>query len=60
MNCVMHTITRLTGSLLTIFMQWFLAKYGHQISAVALVALFVHLIATPSKSSAAKGSKKRP
>ncbi|KAM7471558.1 hypothetical protein LguiA_009741 [Lonicera macranthoides] len=36
-----------------------LAKYGSQVSVLAIVALFVHLIASPLKSSAAKGIKKR-
>ncbi|XP_038994344.1 uncharacterized protein LOC120118374 [Hibiscus syriacus] len=36
-----------------------LAQYGNQISVVSIVVLFIYLIATPSKSSAAKASKKR-
>lgn len=36
-----------------------LAKYGSLISVISIVVLFVYLIATPSKSGAAKGSKKR-
>ncbi|PON68871.1 Translocon-associated protein subunit beta [Parasponia andersonii] len=36
-----------------------LAKYGSLISVVTIVVLFVYLLATPSKSSAAKGSKKK-
>ncbi|KAI3417957.1 uncharacterized protein J3R85_014092 [Psidium guajava] len=36
-----------------------LAKYGSLISVITIVVLFVYLVATPSKSSAAKGSKKR-
>ncbi|KAE8707166.1 translocon-associated protein subunit beta isoform 2 [Hibiscus syriacus] len=36
-----------------------LAQYGNQISVVSIVVLFIYLIATPSKSSAAKASKKK-
>ncbi|KAF8013081.1 hypothetical protein BT93_I1068 [Corymbia citriodora subsp. variegata] len=36
-----------------------LAKYGSLISVISIMVLFVYLIATPSKSSATKGSKKR-
>ncbi|XP_015570943.1 translocon-associated protein subunit beta [Ricinus communis] len=36
-----------------------LAKYGSLISVISIVVLFVYLVASPSKSSAAKGSKKR-
>lgn len=36
-----------------------LAKYGSLISVITIVVLFVYLVATPSKSSAAKGSKKK-
>ncbi|XP_077228843.1 uncharacterized protein LOC143861798 [Tasmannia lanceolata] len=36
-----------------------LAKYGSLVSVLSFVCLFVYLILTPSKSSAAKGSKKR-
>ncbi|OAY37147.1 translocon-associated protein subunit beta [Manihot esculenta] len=36
-----------------------LAKYGSLISVVTIVVLFVYLVATPSKSTAAKASKKR-
>jgi len=36
-----------------------LAKYGALVSVISIMALFVYLIATPSKSGAAKGSKKR-
>ncbi|KAJ4823179.1 hypothetical protein Tsubulata_015118 [Turnera subulata] len=35
------------------------AKYGALISVISIVVLFVYLISTPSKSGAAKGSKKR-
>ncbi|KAL2500183.1 translocon-associated protein beta (TRAPB) family protein [Abeliophyllum distichum] len=34
-------------------------KYGSLVSVVSVVVLFVYLIATPSKSGAAKGSKKK-
>uniref|UniRef100_A0A5B7AUC5 Putative translocon-associated protein subunit beta-like n=1 Tax=Davidia involucrata TaxID=16924 RepID=A0A5B7AUC5_DAVIN len=37
----------------------FLVKYGSQISVISLVTLSGYIIATPSKPSAAKGSKKR-
>ncbi|KAK6928577.1 hypothetical protein RJ641_007168 [Dillenia turbinata] len=36
-----------------------LGKYGPLVSVITLIGLFVHLITSPSKSSAAKGSKKR-
>ncbi|KVI02414.1 Translocon-associated protein subunit beta [Cynara cardunculus var. scolymus] len=36
-----------------------LAKYGSLISVISIVVLFVYLVATPSKSGAAKGSKKK-
>ncbi|XP_030512192.1 translocon-associated protein subunit beta-like [Rhodamnia argentea] len=36
-----------------------LAKYGSLISVISIMVLFVYLVATPSKSGAAKGSKKR-
>ncbi|KAK3042519.1 hypothetical protein RJ639_000243 [Escallonia herrerae] len=36
-----------------------LAKYGSQISVIAIVAAFAHLIAAPSKSSTAKLNNKR-
>ncbi|KAK6912929.1 hypothetical protein RJ641_022530 [Dillenia turbinata] len=36
-----------------------LGKYGPLLSVVTLIGLFVHIITSPSKSSAAKGSKKR-
>ncbi|KAF8408467.1 hypothetical protein HHK36_007621 [Tetracentron sinense] len=36
-----------------------LAKYGSLVSVISIVVLFVYLVATPSKSSAAKGGKKR-
>ncbi|EXB62864.1 Translocon-associated protein subunit beta [Morus notabilis] len=36
-----------------------LAKYGSLISVITIVVLFVYLVATPSKSGAAKGSKKK-
>ncbi|KAL4368486.1 hypothetical protein GQ457_05G011420 [Hibiscus cannabinus] len=36
-----------------------LAQYGNQISVVSIVVLFIYLIASPSKSSAAKASKKK-
>ncbi|CAN6709109.1 unnamed protein product [Malus baccata var. baccata] len=40
--------------------QWrFLARYGSLISVVSIVVLFVYLVASPSKSGAAKGSKKK-
>ncbi|XP_008791075.2 translocon-associated protein subunit beta [Phoenix dactylifera] len=35
------------------------AKYGSLVSVLLLVTLFIYVIATPSKSSAAKASKKR-
>ncbi|KAK8653208.1 hypothetical protein V6N13_127218 [Hibiscus sabdariffa] len=41
-------------------LEWrLLAQYGNQISVVSIVVLFIYLIATPSKSSAAKASKKK-
>ncbi|KAE8718468.1 translocon-associated protein subunit beta isoform 2 [Hibiscus syriacus] len=36
-----------------------LAKYGSQISVISIVALFVYLLVTPSKSSGVKASKKK-
>ncbi|KAK0590455.1 hypothetical protein LWI29_027394 [Acer saccharum] len=36
-----------------------LAKYGSQISVISIVVLFVYLLTSPSKSGAAKGSKKK-
>ncbi|KAJ7976279.1 putative Translocon-associated protein, beta subunit [Quillaja saponaria] len=36
-----------------------LVKYGSLISVISIMVLFVYLVASPSKSSAAKGSKKR-
>ncbi|XP_020107605.1 translocon-associated protein subunit beta [Ananas comosus] len=36
-----------------------LAKYGSLVSVLSLVALFIYVLVSPSKSSAAKGSKKR-
>ncbi|KAJ6959589.1 translocon-associated protein beta [Populus alba x Populus x berolinensis] len=36
-----------------------LAKYGSLISVISIVVLFIYLLVTPSKSGAAKGSKKR-
>ncbi|XP_010550210.1 PREDICTED: uncharacterized protein LOC104821124 [Tarenaya hassleriana] len=36
-----------------------LAKYGSLISVISIVIMFVYLIATPSKSSAAKASSKK-
>ncbi|KAI8019111.1 Translocon-associated protein subunit beta [Camellia lanceoleosa] len=36
-----------------------LAKYGSLISVLSIVTLFVYLVATPSKSGAAKGGKKK-
>ncbi|KAL5717436.1 hypothetical protein ACHQM5_010436 [Ranunculus cassubicifolius] len=36
-----------------------LAKYGSLVSVISIVTLFMYLLATPSKSGAAKGSKKR-
>lgn len=36
-----------------------LAKYGSLISVISIVVLFIYLVATPSKSSAAKGGKKK-
>ncbi|OWM71398.1 hypothetical protein CDL15_Pgr005585 [Punica granatum] len=36
-----------------------LAKYGSLISVISIIVLFVYLITTPSKSGAAKGSKKK-
>ncbi|KAK8479431.1 hypothetical protein V6N13_044220 [Hibiscus sabdariffa] len=41
-------------------LEWrLLAQYGNQISVVSIVVLFIYLIASPSKSSAAKASKKK-
>uniref|UniRef100_A0A0D9WBR4 Translocon-associated protein subunit beta n=1 Tax=Leersia perrieri TaxID=77586 RepID=A0A0D9WBR4_9ORYZ len=34
-------------------------KYGSLVSVVSFVGVFIYLVASPSKSSAAKGSKKR-
>ncbi|XP_021895725.1 translocon-associated protein subunit beta [Carica papaya] len=36
-----------------------LAKYGSLISVISIIVLFVFLVASPSKSGAAKGSKKK-
>ncbi|KAK1282908.1 hypothetical protein QJS10_CPB22g00585 [Acorus calamus] len=36
-----------------------LAKYGSLVSVLSFIGLFIHLILSPSKSSAAKASKKR-
>jgi len=36
-----------------------LAKYGSLVSVISIVVLFVYLVATPSKSGAQKGSKKK-
>ncbi|KAL5581438.1 hypothetical protein UlMin_013880 [Ulmus minor] len=36
-----------------------LAKYGSLISVITIMVLFVYLVATPSKSGASKGSKKK-
>ncbi|KAL6541386.1 hypothetical protein OROGR_010872 [Orobanche gracilis] len=36
-----------------------LVKYGSLVSVVSVVVLFVYLVATPSKSGASKGSKKK-
>ncbi|XP_038999776.1 translocon-associated protein subunit beta-like isoform X1 [Hibiscus syriacus] len=36
-----------------------LAKYGSQISVISIVALFIYLMVTPSKSSGVKASKKK-
>ncbi|XP_071693958.1 uncharacterized protein [Rutidosis leptorrhynchoides] len=36
-----------------------LVKYGSLASVITIVVLFVYLVATPSKSGAAKGSKKK-
>ncbi|XP_038695984.1 uncharacterized protein LOC119993117 [Tripterygium wilfordii] len=36
-----------------------LAKYGSLVSVISIIVLFVYLVITPSKSSAAKGSKKK-
>ncbi|GFZ08022.1 translocon-associated protein beta (TRAPB) family protein [Actinidia rufa] len=43
----------------TMFKLRFLAKHGSLISVICIVALSAHLITSPSKSSDAKGSKKR-
>jgi translocon-associated protein subunit beta len=34
-------------------------KYGSLVSVVSFVGVFIYLVASPSKSTAAKGSKKR-
>ncbi|XP_028059075.1 uncharacterized protein LOC114262858 [Camellia sinensis] len=36
-----------------------LAKHGSLISVISIMASFVYLVATPSKSNAAKGGKKK-
>ncbi|KAI3699962.1 hypothetical protein L2E82_44572 [Cichorium intybus] len=36
-----------------------LAKYGSLVSVISIVVLFVYLVATPSKTGATKGSKKK-
>lgn len=36
-----------------------LAKYGSLVSVISIMAIFVYLVSTPSKSSGAKGSKKK-
>ncbi|KAI8005653.1 hypothetical protein LOK49_LG07G02181, partial [Camellia lanceoleosa] len=36
-----------------------LAKYGFLISVISIMASFVYLVATPSKSNAEKGGKKK-
>ncbi|XP_076881232.1 uncharacterized protein LOC143529295 [Bidens hawaiensis] len=36
-----------------------LASYGSLVSVISIVVLFVYLVATPSKSGATKGSKKK-
>lgn len=36
-----------------------LAKYGSLVSVISIVVLFIYLVASPSKSSAAKGGKKK-
>ncbi|CAN4082248.1 unnamed protein product [Withania somnifera] len=36
-----------------------MAKYGSLVSVISIVVLFVYLVATPSKSNAAKASKKK-
>ncbi|MBA0758705.1 hypothetical protein Gotri_021678 [Gossypium trilobum] len=41
------------------WLQRLLAKYGSQLSVVSIVLLFIYLVATPSKASAAKASKKK-
>ncbi|GMP29768.1 hypothetical protein CsSME_00004738 [Camellia sinensis var. sinensis] len=41
------------------WVQTLLAKYGSLISVISIMASFVYLVATPSKSNAAKGSKKK-
>ncbi|KAG6741579.1 hypothetical protein POTOM_054844 [Populus tomentosa] len=51
------TIVFLTQEFL--YLQKLLAKYGSLISVISIVALFIYLLVTPSKSGAAKGSKKR-
>ncbi|KAF9666167.1 hypothetical protein SADUNF_Sadunf16G0200600 [Salix dunnii] len=41
-------------------LEWkLLVKYGSLISVISIVVLFLYLLATPSKSGAAKASKKR-
>ncbi|XP_071725375.1 uncharacterized protein [Rutidosis leptorrhynchoides] len=35
------------------------ARFGSQVSVISIVALFLYLITSPSKSNAAKGSKKK-
>ncbi|XP_062179875.1 uncharacterized protein LOC133884465 [Phragmites australis] len=37
----------------------FVGKYGSLVSVVSFVGMFVYLVASPSKSSASKGSKKK-
>ncbi|MBA0579754.1 hypothetical protein Gorai_022000, partial [Gossypium raimondii] len=41
------------------WLQRLLSKYGSQLSVVSIVLLFIYLVATPSKASAAKASKKK-
>ncbi|OEL28573.1 hypothetical protein BAE44_0010408 [Dichanthelium oligosanthes] len=40
-------------------LQRLVGKYGPLVSVVSFVGIFVSLVASPSKSSAAKGSKKK-
>jgi translocon-associated protein subunit beta len=40
-------------------LQRLVAKYGSLVSVVGLVGVFIYLVASPSKSSGAKASKKR-